>query len=457
MKVLTHLDLNQNELRNAILQPLAAAPETGKLGQLYYDSQKKAVYQYDGEAWVPIGSKIEVGENGKLTVDGKEMDVYKLPTATEDTLGGVKGGGNVEIAEDGTLSYDIATYVGMRESEEDDNTAITRILAGSEPHEGDIAVVKTLISGDKYSYAAFVYDTEQWVAMDGNVDATNVIMRQDIVTAGNYTQVGNVTKGATATGSISVAGKSVAEVFQAIFTKEQNPTATQPAVTITFNQAGAKEVGTQVTPTYSCSLSAGSYTYGPATGITAQTWEVTDTNSNSESSASGSFPAFTVEDSTNYKITAKATHGDGAVPKTNLGNNYAAAQIKAGTKSKDSGTVTGYRSFFYGSLTTVPEAVDSAVIRGLTNANKAVGASQKFNMSIVEGAKVVYIAFPSSTKKTLSKVADQNAFGTDIVASFTSSTVSVEGANGATAVEYTLYTYAPSTALGANTYEVTIA
>lgn len=77
-------------------------------------------------------------------------------------------------------------------------------------------------------------------------------------------------------------------------------------------------------------------------------------------------------------------------------------------------------------------------------------------MSIPEGAKCVYIAFLKSANKSLTKVADQNAFGTDIVGSFVESSVMVEGLNGYTAAEYEVHTYVSGIALPANTYKVTI-
>lgn len=38
MKILTNLDLSQNEIQNAIMQPLAAPPSNPKLGQIYFNS-----------------------------------------------------------------------------------------------------------------------------------------------------------------------------------------------------------------------------------------------------------------------------------------------------------------------------------------------------------------------------------------------------------------------------------
>jgi hypothetical protein len=60
-------------------------------------------------------------------------------------------------------------------------------------------------------------------------------------------------------------------------------------------------------------------------------------------------------------------------------------------------------------------------------------------------------------------VADTGAFGTDIFSSFVKSTVSVGGADataeaiGSHAKDYNVYVYSPAAALGANTYNVTLA
>lgn len=457
MVYLTNVNLNGNELQNAVIQPLATAPANPKLGQVYTDSVSGKIKQYNGSEWKTVGVIVEDSDNnGNLIIDGVEMTVYELPVASADVVGGVKVGGGLSVSADGTVSRNINYFNGIREVSESDEAAIARIVGAVTPYEGDICIVRTLISGTAYSYMAYVYENGVWNAMDGNVDATNVIMRADIVTAGDYTQVGNVTKGKTATGSISAAGKSVADVFTSIFTKELNPSATDPKVTVTLTGAGAKEVGTEFTPSYSASLSAGSYTYGPATGIVASSWAISDTAGATATTATGSFTKFTVTDTTNYKVSATATHDAGAIPVTNLNNPYPSKQIAAGSKSGSSGTVTGYRSFFYGSKVT-PVALTSANIRGLTNSGKAVGTSQTFDMSIDEGATQVIIAFPTNINKTLSTVLDVGAFGTDIVGKFEKSEVDVEGVNGHTAISYDVWVYSPSTALGANTYTVTIA
>src|SRR5699024_978752 len=110
----------------------------------------------------------------------------------------------------------------------------------------------------------------------------------------------------------------------------------------------------------------GNYQYGPATGVTVTSYAVTDTNSGSASTQTGSFTKFTVGDDTNYKVSVTTSYSDGAVPKTNLNNDYAAGQIKAGSKTASSAAVTGYRNMFFGTMTTNPADITSADIRALT-------------------------------------------------------------------------------------------
>lgn len=459
MNYLTNLNLNKNEIQNAIIHKVGVLPASPTSGQICYLNTHNKLYVYNGTEWKEQGCSVVNNGDGTVTINGEVVNVsYELPTADEDTLGGIKIGSGLSVDESGVVSVAVEAvpaqhFEGIKTKGETDTDAITRIVGDATLVAGDTLVLKTLIATDKYSYMGFVYDGSKWSAMDGNVSADNVILDSDITLAGSYTAVGNVTK-ANATGTLVAKGKSVSEIFQSIFTKELNPSKTEPAVSITLTDAGPKEVGTSFTPTYNASLSAGSYTYGPATGITATSWEVTDTNDNTSTSSNGSFEEFTVEDDTDYSITAKATHGDGAVPVTNIGNEYPDGKILEGTKTKTSSKVTGFRSYFYGTSNT-ESVVDSAFIRGLTNSNKAI-TSTTFDMTIPQGAKCVYIAFLKSANKSLAKVADQNAFGTDIVGSFEESTVMVEGLNGYTPAEYEVHTYVSGIALPSNTYKITI-
>lgn len=339
-----------------------------------------------------------------------------------------------------------------------DLAAITTAVGSAKLQSGDFAIVSHDIDGVHKSYTAYVYDGESWKAMDGNYDASNVYFGDNITMAGSYSQIGNLTKTQNGTATFAVKGKSVAEAFTQIFSKRLQPGApTQPSVSLTFSQAKAYEVGTTVTPTWSVTLSAGSYTYGPATGITATAWEISDTAGNTATTASGSFDAITVADGTNYKITAKATHGAGAVANDNLGSpSSPEVKIAAGSKSATSNAITGYRNTFYGTKTT-KDALDSAAIRSLTTkSNQAFANGKSFTIAIPVGAVRVVFAYPA-TLRDVNSVKDVNGLNAEIKSAFAKSTIAVEGANGATAIDYKVYTtdFAEPVAK-ANSYTITI-
>lgn len=326
------------------------------------------------------------------------------------------------------------------DASQSDDAAIAAALGSNAAVQGDIVVITTTVEGNAYEQSAFMYDGTQWAAMTGNVGADKVILQDDIVMAGNYTQVGNMTKSQNGTTTFATKGKSVFDALTEIFSKRLQPgTPTAPAVTLTFGQAKAYEVGTTVTPTYSASLSAGSYTYGPATGITATSWEVTDTAGNSATTASGSFAEVVVADGTNYKITAKATYGEGAVAKDNLGSDSSPViKIAAGSATKTSGAITGYRNTFYGSVTEKAE-LTSTIIRGLTKSNKALANGNSFTVNIPVGAKRVIFAYPA-TLRDVSSVKDVNGLNAEIKSAFTKTTLTVAGAGADAGIEYKVYT-----------------
>ena len=344
------------------------------------------------------------------------------------------------------------------DASQSDSDAIAAALGGNVAVQGDIVVITTTIEGNTYEQSAFMYDGTQWAAMTGKVDADKVILQDDITMAGNYSQIGNLTKDQNGTATFATKGKSVAEALTEIFSKRLQPTITSnPAVTLTFGQAKAYEVGTTVSPTYSASLSAGSYTYGPATGITATSWEISDTAGNTANTASGSFADVVVTDNTNYKITAKANYGAGAVAVDNLGaTSSPEIKIAAGSATKTSGAITGYRNTFYGTVTEKAE-VTSTIIRSLSGkSNKALANGNSFTINIPVGAVRVIFAYPA-TLQDVSSVKDVNGLNAEIKSAFTKSSVTVAGAGADTGITYKVYVtdFAESVAK-ANSYTVKI-
>ena len=337
------------------------------------------------------------------------------------------------------------------ENEETDVAAITRVVGAAELHVGDTAIVKRVISGDKTSYTAYVYDGE-WKAMDGNYRADNVYFDDDIT----YTVAIGTLAQPSGSAKFAAKGKNVEQVLSSLMAQEVNPTKTNPAVSFSAQGGfGTFEIGTKKNLTYTAALSAGSYTYGPATGITAQTWEVSCTGvTGTKSTATGTFENVVAE-TTPKKITAKATYNEGTIPVTNLGNPYPAGKIAAGTASKDSNELKGVRYMFWGPMKDADMALNSVNIRALAHKQASnTGTLDTFGAGA--GAKKVVIAVPAGRKIT--KVLMPSALNADVTALFVKqgSQSSVEGAEGYTAAAYDVYVYQPASIDAGETYSVTI-
>ena len=370
---------------------------------------------------------------------------------------------------DGTTAWRALSYMGADANdilavinENRDNCTQIELTQGqtdadglatiTSPKKGDTAIVSKLIVGDKKSYTAYVYNGENWAACDGNYSADNVYFDEDLTYTAN---IGVLTVPSTGSGTIQASGKNVKDVLAGILAKEKNPSKTAPAVSFSDQGGfGTFEIGTKKNLSYTAALSAGSYTYGPATGITAQSWSVSCTGvAGTKTTATGTFENVVAE-SNSKRIVATAQYGDGAIPVTNLGNPYEAGQIKAGSATANSYELKGVRYMFWGPMTT-DAAIDSAAVRALAH-KKATSTGELGTFGAGAGAKKVVVAIPSDRKIT--KVLMPSALNADVTALFVkqSTTVPVNGANGYAAAAYNIYVYQPASIDAGETYAVTI-
>lgn len=399
------------------------------------------------------GNLITCDENGlyvaPIDISGK-MD--KVEGAVEGNIATLNADG--QVIDSGKSFDDIQTNTAVYTG-----ASIDEAVAGNVPVKGDFCIVKTQIGEtDKYQHTAYIYNGTNWEAMDGNYSAANVFFPEDLQTT---KEIGNITL-TNGQATIPAAGKNMVDVWKSIFVKANNNfSVTQPSVSVTLNEAGSYEVGTQKTITYSATLKAGSYQYGPPTGITATSWAVSASNNGeaagSSTTNSGTFDSITVEDNTSYKVSATANYNDGAMPVNNLGDDTAAKQIKAGSKTGTSSTITGYRRGFYGTLTAnCNGTLTSDVIRSLaqkTDATPIKGNTWELNVPV--GAMCFVIAYPASIGD-IKSVVDVGAGNFDIASSFKKTQVNVEGVNGYSAIAYNVYYFDRVATTATNTLKITL-
>ena len=393
--------------------------------------------------------------------------VEKNPVLLKGEMGIEVDTGKIKIG-DGTKAWNELNYSGVDENaiksiinSNRDKVSVLTLIEGktdvdmlatiATPVQGDMAVVENAFVEGKTSRTAYFYDGANWAAFDGNYSADNVYFDEDITYTVGF---GTLAKPASSA-KFAAIGKNVTEVFKTLMATEQNPSKTEPAVFFSAQGGfGTFEIGTKKNLTYTAALSAGEYTYGPATGITAQSWSVSCTGvADKLTTATGSFENVVAE-SAAMKITATATYGDGAVPVTNLGKDYPAGKIVGGSKSKDSSALVGVRYMFWGPVTSDVE-LNSANIRGLKY-NKATDTGALTTFGAGANAKKVIVAVPVGRKIT--KVLMPSALNADVTALFVKqgTQVDVEGANGYTAAKYDVYVYQPASIDAGETYAVTI-
>lgn len=117
-KFLTSINLNRNELQNAVIQNLASAPSTPSEGQIYYDTTLNQLGYWDGTAWV-----YESGGSGGS---------YTFTEGLTETSGVVKLGGTTaagQITVDGEA--DITFVSGSELSSLADGSAILNLSGSS--------------------------------------------------------------------------------------------------------------------------------------------------------------------------------------------------------------------------------------------------------------------------------------------------------------------------------------
>lgn len=318
------------------------------------------------------------------------------------------------------------------------------------PAQGDIGIVKEVLEPDgKFQYTGYVYTGSAWAAMDGNYDAENVYFQKNLtITA----PIGVQTIPSSGSKVLETKGKNLKQVFDMLTAEEKNPTTTQPTATLNSSNIGAKEVGTNVAIAYNFAINAGSYTYGPATGVTFSGYEATF-NGETLNTQSGTFAEMQVTDATSLSISGKCASSDGVIPVTNLGNNYAAGQIKAKNYTPSKGALTGYRGWFQGYYNGT-QALGSAT--AITSSQiRAFGVRNGSFATSMTTQKMQQMFFAAPAGK-VSEIKIANAVnGAPLTVQ--KATVQVEGANGYSAIAYDLFYVANAVAeAGESRWTITV-
>ena len=254
------------------------------------------------------------------------------------------------------------------------------------------------------------------------------------------------TLGGYKTGDSISADTSIETIIKKLLMKQVPPTYTEPSISIANNggsASGSYEIGTEVTPNVRAT-----FTQNDAGALTNIQFKKGGSNvgePQTSSPATYTEAAFTLETATSFSATA--TYAEGAIKDDNLGEPYEEGHIAAGSKTSSNFTFTPYRQGYFVGSTENTDAIDSAVIRGLTSKKNGAYSSGTVKFTVPVGAQRVIIACPA-TNKGVTKVTNESALNADVTSTFVKSQVDVEGASGYTAISYNVWTFVPDVPYG---------
>lgn len=247
MLFLTNINLNKNELQNAVIQNLTADPSNPRTGQVYYNTTDLVLKQFNGTTWDVVGKELNpatysalggvIIDSNTLTVSGTGLLAVKTPTdnnfsdSLKNKLDDIESGAEVNVIEtinvNGTAltpaSKVVNIYTINAAAFSDDSTSTPASPVKMTLTEGDNDTITANIPKVSSSSAGVA---PKGAAVSSQSQTTKFLREDGTWAAPSYTSVSDYVKkdGSTAmTGALNMNSHKITNVI--------DPTSAQDAAT----------------------------------------------------------------------------------------------------------------------------------------------------------------------------------------------------------------------------------
>lgn len=319
------------------------------------------------------------------------------------------------------------------------------------PKENDLAIIKVMENEQIFAVRTYLYLQNSWISTNGRAQASNIILDEDLILAGEYNNIGNISKKKDGD-VLNTKGMTLLDLIKLMFTKVMQPSVIKlPSITnFNHNQLEYLEYGSELNNILyggNARFNQAEYSFNQKSNVSIIDTKVYRNSflgkqliNTSSLNGTDELSTRLSEELSYIEYIAELSYSEDRTQLfDNLGNIATNnVNIPANTISAKTLKIQGYRKLFYGGLI---DEISNDNIRALNSHNNSLVPNQ-LTININPGDKIVLIAFPKNTH-TITKIINNTIMGTDVTDTFIKSSLMISGANNYQPIEYDIYSYTP--------------